>query len=132
MIRRPPRSTLFPYTTLFRSSAGPDPGAAEKGRRGIPQTDTAFSATRVAQVVPEVYDPETDRNIALENARKAFPLYPQAEVVQTGPGRNDWKVCTMGGLDTEDVGGGSKFFGPYPGSTWCLDEIGRASCRERV
>src|SRR2546421_5997520 len=32
MIRRPPRSTLFPYTTLFRSHAGdrsrdlPDPG----------------------------------------------------------------------------------------------------------
>src|SRR2546427_9538235 len=24
MIRRPPRSTLFPYTTLFRSSAGRD------------------------------------------------------------------------------------------------------------
>src|SRR5436189_2863462 len=24
MIRRPPRSTLFPYTTLFRSSRGPD------------------------------------------------------------------------------------------------------------
>src|SRR2546425_12856392 len=23
MIRRPPRSTLFPYTTLFRSSSGP-------------------------------------------------------------------------------------------------------------
>src|SRR2546427_5470795 len=37
MIRRPPRSTLFPYTTLFRSTAGreaathcgwPDKGAA--------------------------------------------------------------------------------------------------------
>src|SRR3989454_10188843 len=27
MIRRPPRSTLFPYTTLFRSVCGPDPGA---------------------------------------------------------------------------------------------------------
>src|SRR5215203_441759 len=25
MIRRPPRSTLFPYTTLFRSSAAPPP-----------------------------------------------------------------------------------------------------------
>src|SRR2546430_7552348 len=25
MIRRPPRSTLFPYTTLFRSPAGPAP-----------------------------------------------------------------------------------------------------------
>src|SRR3712207_7015046 len=31
MIRRPPRSTLFPYTTLFRSaaSAGPVPFAEE-------------------------------------------------------------------------------------------------------
>src|SRR3712207_7520278 len=25
MIRRPPRSTLFPYTTLFRSALGRDP-----------------------------------------------------------------------------------------------------------
>src|SRR3712207_9143418 len=25
MIRRPPRSTLFPYTTLFRSRAGAEP-----------------------------------------------------------------------------------------------------------
>src|SRR6266705_6006854 len=25
MIRRPPRSTLFPYTTLFRSRRGPSP-----------------------------------------------------------------------------------------------------------
>src|SRR3712207_6948122 len=29
MIRRPPRSTLFPYTTLFRSVAGRDTGATE-------------------------------------------------------------------------------------------------------
>src|SRR5437588_2506920 len=29
MIRRPPRSTLFPYTTLFRSTAStPSPGTA--------------------------------------------------------------------------------------------------------
>src|SRR5258708_25949948 len=27
MIRRPPRSTLFPYTTLFRSSTAPLPSA---------------------------------------------------------------------------------------------------------
>src|SRR5256884_6633634 len=26
MIRRPPRSTLFPYTTLFRSLVAPEPG----------------------------------------------------------------------------------------------------------
>src|SRR2546427_11316590 len=30
MIRRPPRSTLFPYTTLFRS--GPLPGRLPRGR----------------------------------------------------------------------------------------------------
>src|SRR2546430_8914108 len=28
MIRRPPRSTLFPYTTLFRSPRGPPSGSA--------------------------------------------------------------------------------------------------------
>src|SRR5437763_12431901 len=27
MLRRPPRSTLFPYTTLFRSDRGPAAGA---------------------------------------------------------------------------------------------------------
>src|SRR2546429_3863655 len=33
MIRRPPRSTLFPYTTLFRSRGGEEPVAH---RRGVP------------------------------------------------------------------------------------------------
>src|SRR2546425_7730001 len=30
MIRRPPRSTLFPYTTLFRSGARPARGAVHR------------------------------------------------------------------------------------------------------
>src|SRR3712207_8757112 len=36
MIRRPPRSTLFPYTTLFRSLGGGNPPAAarHRGRAG--------------------------------------------------------------------------------------------------
>src|SRR2546422_10560186 len=37
MIRRPPRSTLFPYTTLFRSRPGPpgdrDPSHPRRNRR---------------------------------------------------------------------------------------------------
>src|SRR2546430_11385118 len=37
MIRRPPRSTLFPYTTLFRSRARvPLRGAAGRGPRRAP------------------------------------------------------------------------------------------------
>src|SRR3989441_4246806 len=38
MIRRPPRSTLFPYTTLFRSSSGPHRtlgGAGGAGRASV-------------------------------------------------------------------------------------------------
>src|SRR2546427_6476197 len=31
MIRRPPRSTLFPYTTLFRSGCGAGAGAQQQG-----------------------------------------------------------------------------------------------------
>src|SRR3712207_8498168 len=33
MIRRPPRSTLFPYTTLFRSARHGTPRRPEGGRR---------------------------------------------------------------------------------------------------
>src|SRR3712207_8077078 len=35
MIRRPPRSTLFPYTTLFRSPAGGLRPAGRATRRGL-------------------------------------------------------------------------------------------------
>src|SRR2546422_5874938 len=35
MIRRPPRSTLFPYTTLFRSHAQPAHSGAYARRRSI-------------------------------------------------------------------------------------------------
>src|SRR3712207_8917100 len=45
MIRRPPRSTLFPYTTLFRSHREPGRHAAEDGLIGSaevhPSTDRA-------------------------------------------------------------------------------------------
>src|SRR2546422_8293984 len=34
MIRRPPRSTLFPYTTLFRSHHGDRHGRRDRARRG--------------------------------------------------------------------------------------------------
>src|SRR5688572_31880340 len=33
MIRRPPRSTLFPYTTLFRSFRAPHPPSAPSPRK---------------------------------------------------------------------------------------------------
>src|SRR5689334_23545042 len=39
MIRRPPRSTLFPYTTLFRSSHHRDVASHEPGELGEPATE---------------------------------------------------------------------------------------------
>src|SRR3712207_9282920 len=36
MIRRPPRSTLFPYTTLFRSPVVEAPGQPELRVHGVP------------------------------------------------------------------------------------------------
>src|SRR3712207_7876480 len=35
MIRRPPRSTLFPYTTLFRSVVGEHAGRRRHGECGV-------------------------------------------------------------------------------------------------
>ena len=110
----------------------PDPNRVAKGVQNIAQTDTAFTASRVNQVVPELYDPKTDRNIALENARMAFPLYPQLEVVQTGPRKDDWVVCTFDGekdYGPELIPGGARFGvgGGTPdftkGNTWCLNVL---------
>src|SRR3712207_8292086 len=49
MIRRPPRSTLFPYTTLFRS---PDGGSVDAGQRTVGEArrpDDRPRATTVLQ-----------------------------------------------------------------------------------
>src|SRR2546430_3693808 len=49
MIRRPPRSTLFPYTTLFRSRPGADSGqryraVPEGSRPVVPPAAATFPA----------------------------------------------------------------------------------------
>src|SRR5947199_6478086 len=47
MLRRPPRSTLFPYTTLFRSRrARRAPGGARVPRSGRPTTAAVASGRR--------------------------------------------------------------------------------------
>src|SRR2546430_8104794 len=45
MIRRPPRSTLFPYTTLFRSL-----GRADRGACGAPAAAARHAAGAVRRV----------------------------------------------------------------------------------
>src|SRR5256885_4744500 len=48
MIRRPPRSTLFPYTTLFRSTAPFDPSAAGDSTMRAPKSVRSRHRSAVA------------------------------------------------------------------------------------
>src|SRR5258708_19688636 len=52
MIRRPPRSTLFPYTTLFRSY-----GRADLAQQ-MTADDEAFNVTEIKPVAPGDASPE--------------------------------------------------------------------------
>src|SRR5215203_7089631 len=57
MIRRPPRSTLFPYTTLFRSRRPPgrcrrpSPAASARGRRDRKSTRLNSSHANISYAV---------------------------------------------------------------------------------
>src|SRR3712207_8390198 len=54
MMRRPPRSTLFPYTTLFRSTAREEDLRVEAGFYHVRSAPLAGDHGVVAQVPPEV------------------------------------------------------------------------------
>src|SRR5260370_24499991 len=55
MIRRPPRSTLFPYTTLFRSSPARELG---RGRRGVFHPPGARRVARSHHVARDIRSEE--------------------------------------------------------------------------
>src|SRR5256885_12814994 len=57
MIRRPPRSTLFPYTTLFRSAAGTGGISANSSAVARPATSGCpWANTLAGEEAPSVID----------------------------------------------------------------------------
>src|SRR3712207_6888052 len=63
MIRRPPRSTLFPYTTLFRSGMRHEEHGVGRGReipagdrRAVPELNLRWGKDRGAAAVPQQCD----------------------------------------------------------------------------
>src|SRR5260370_15747727 len=88
MIRRPPRSTLFPYTTLFRS---PDLVIEAAGRRAIDQW--APAALRYAKTRSEEHTSELQSHLnlvcrlLLEKKKSNPPRHPRAPLrpQQTDP-----------------------------------------------
>src|SRR3989449_10628342 len=61
MIRRPPRSTLFPYTTLFRSLVPRPPARVAAIAAWVEQLVAESSGKAGRGVVPLVEDPAAER-----------------------------------------------------------------------
>src|SRR3712207_7801447 len=77
MIRRPPRSTLFPYTTLFRSS-GRNGAAAFERPPGVGRTcspDLSLCRQRTAVMPGETDLHKTDRKSTRLNSSHANISY---------------------------------------------------------
>src|SRR3712207_1371445 len=138
MIRRPPRSTLFPYTTLFRSFTGAyavNPANGERIPIYIADYVLMAYGTGAIMAVPahDERDGEFARKYGIE--------------IRTVIAPPDWDG---GELDEAYVGEGTMVnSGPFDGTpseegkeevtSWLEQrgagraaEIGRASCRERV
>src|SRR5207247_8275487 len=54
MIRPPPRSTLFPYTTLFRSSRAPPRRACDRARAASPASRNRRSEEHTSELQSRV------------------------------------------------------------------------------
>src|SRR2546426_9420089 len=102
MIRRPPRSTLFPYTTLFRSIG--DPGQFTRSCDGTTEV---------------VVGPATPANSPAGGGRRLIPdrtcvdqdlLVPPGQRSNFGTLHESWQ--TSNGIRRED-GHGLAFFNPY-------------------
>src|SRR2546426_7292600 len=115
MIRRPPRSTLFPYTTLFRSGdAGRDGGGAVGGRlRGHGRGCV------------------DGRELPADRGRECGPVGGFHGRVQLGgvEGGGGERGARGEGGGRAAVGDGGRDRAPARGGE---REIGGASCRERV
>src|SRR5256885_15105555 len=106
MIRRPPRSTLFPYTTLFRS--------AETGEKAIALSETGVAAVVLDVHLPDISGFDVCRTIRGARHTSLIPVvHLSAEYVQSNH--------QVAGLNA-----GADAYMVHP------VEIGRASCRERV
>src|SRR3712207_9462243 len=109
MIRRPPRSTLFPYTTLFRSHIG-------QGVRSPKIQSTHTSPQEKAQANENLGKRWTQRFLprrSKESQQVHENLFTLTKSeAKANPNRND--------------------IAAHCGQNGSKEETGRASCRERV
>src|SRR3712207_7004330 len=89
MIRRPPRSTLFPYTTLFRSLLSPDI---------IPAVSVSFPETLSAALSPPPFRPLPIADspfLAFPSKRLGRPSRPRSEEHTSELQSRQYLVCRL-------------------------------------
>src|SRR5260370_25064191 len=96
MIRRPPRSTLFPYTTLFRSQARPpsDPGRS----RPLARSDFATASPLHAFHRSEEHTSELQSHLNLvcrllleKKTARAFKARPNGSLQRSSISTRDYR-----------------------------------------
>src|SRR2546426_11195382 len=94
MIRRPPRSTLFPYTTLFRSLALLPQLAVALEAVGIERVDVAIAEVPHEQAPadgPEIGRREREPPRRVESPARSHATQPRSEERRVGKeGRSRW------------------------------------------
>src|SRR4051812_49751194 len=78
MTRPPPSSTLFPYTTLFRSASGPPPGGGRDARspRSAHRSRPPLLRTGAVSRIPAA---RLDRVVARAGIRETAPVRRRSE-----------------------------------------------------
>src|SRR2546430_3034042 len=99
MIRRPPRSTLFPYTTLFRSGCDPPPQSRPATTRGGgrgdgPEPRRGPSHLRVRR--RRLCGDRKSTRLNSSHSQISYAVFCLKKKNQQAPG-----VCTVGALSTE-------------------------------
>src|SRR2546427_8209279 len=79
MIRRPPRSTLFPYTTLFRSGEGAERilrGNAHRACVALSREGTGNQGAQTDRKSTRLNSSHSQISYAVFCLKKKIPLYP--------------------------------------------------------
>src|SRR3712207_7036121 len=76
MMRRPPRSTLFPYTTLFRSHLGAVDRAEQPGQRGRAAVEGVGGGPELGVTAAEDRPRGGGRQVQIARAHVRTPVTP--------------------------------------------------------
>ena len=110
MIRRPPRSTLFPYTTVFRSHH-PEPGAVFSADA---RTDTAMVDLAWCPVASaDAYYVHVSTSEGRVVVNRSLVSAPQVAGLRLSPGSYFWSFCPAN-TELGRAGIADSWLSPYP------------------